>query len=54
MAKTKILKKDKERTDYGLILGVIAVAVVAALIIFGPKLSELMDTVKKVLPGIGS
>ena len=51
MAKTVIVKKEKEkeRVDSGLILGLVAVGLVTAVLILGPKLSGLIEIVQKVM-----
>ena len=36
--------------EYGLILGLIAVAAIAALVILGPKIKGIFDTVNSKLP----
>lgn len=36
--------------EYGLILGLIAVAAIAALLILGPKIATLFENVSKELP----
>gem|GEM_PF-7124398 len=54
MAKTVIVKKEKEkeRVDSGLILGLVAVGLVTAVLILGPKLSGLIEIVQKVMASI--
>ena len=37
--------------EYGLILGLIAVAAVAALLLLGPKIAALFNTAEQLIPG---
>ena len=54
MGKTTILKKgkEKEKLNFGLAFGLVAVALAAALIIFGPKGSELIALAEKAFPSL--
>ena len=38
--------------EYGLILGLIAVAAIAALIILGPKISGIFDSANQKIPAV--
>ncbi len=55
----KAILKDEDgqgMVEYGLILGIIAVAAVAVLLIFGPKLVKLFqkaDDQISTIPGVG-
>ncbi len=40
--------------EYGLILGLVAVAAVAALLLLGPKISALFTTAEQTIPGASS
>ena len=49
--------KDEEgqgMDDYGLIIGLIAVAVIGALVVLGPKVSEMFEQVNTELDKAGS
>lgn len=47
-------RKDRGATavEYGLLVGLIAVAIIAALVLLGPKLSDLFSGVTAKLPTI--
>jgi pilus assembly protein Flp/PilA len=47
------MMKDEEgqgMVEYGLILGLIAIAVVGALVVLGPKISNMFTTASNKLP----
>ena len=48
----RLKKEEKGATavEYGLLVGLIAVAIIAALILLGPKLSALFTNVTNKLP----
>jgi pilus assembly protein Flp/PilA len=48
----EILKNEDGQgmVEYGLILGLIAIAAVVALLALGPKISEMFETVTSKLP----
>jgi pilus assembly protein Flp/PilA len=49
------VKKDKGATavEYGLLVGLIAVAIIATLVLLGPKLNTLFNDVLTKLPVVG-
>ena len=51
-----ILKDESGQgmVEYGLILGLVAVAAVAALLLLGPKISTLFSTAESKIPGASS
>ena len=53
MKRIKAILKDESgqgMVEYGLILGLIAVAAVVALLALGPKISNLFNTANNALP----
>ncbi len=40
--------------EYGLILGLIAVAAIAALLLLGPKIKGIFDSAEQAIPGGGA
>jgi len=48
----KILKDESGQgmVEYGLLLGLIAVAAVAALLLLGPKITALFNTAEQLIP----
>ena len=53
MKKLNAIIKDESgqgMVEYGLILGLVAVAAVAALVLLGPKISALFTTATEALP----
>ena len=50
---TMILKDESGQgmVEYGLILGLVAVAAIAALLLLGPKISTLFSTAEQAIPG---
>jgi len=52
----RLKKDDKGATavEYGLLVGLIAVAIIAALIVLRPQLAGLFDNVSDQLPGAGA
>ena len=54
MKKVGLIIKDENgqgMVEYGLILGLIAVAAVAALLLLGPKIAALFNTAEQLIPG---
>ena len=51
-AKERLSREEKGATavEYGLLVGLIAVAIVAALLLLGPRLSDLFTNVKNSIP----
>jgi len=51
--KDRLTREDRGATavEYGLLVGLIAVAIIAALIVLGPQLSGLFENVSDQLPG---
>lgn len=50
-AKDRLRKEDgATAVEYGLLVGLIAVAIVATLLLLGPKLNGLFQTVLNALP----
>jgi pilus assembly protein Flp/PilA len=45
-------EKGQGMVEYGLIIGLIAVVVIGALIILGPKISDLFTAVGNKLPAV--
>ncbi len=57
MKALKMILKDESgqgMVEYGLILGLVAVAAVAALLLLGPKISALFTTAEQAVPGASS
>jgi len=53
MKKLSTIFKDESgqgMVEYGLILGLIAVAAVAALLLLGPKITALFNTAEQLIP----
>jgi pilus assembly protein Flp/PilA len=53
MSKLRSILKDESgqgMVEYGLILGLVAVAAVAALLLLGPKISALFTTAEALIP----
>ena len=52
-AQRRLTREEKGATavEYGLLVGLIAVAIVAALVLLGPKLAALFTTVTNSIPG---
>jgi len=53
MSNIKKMIKDESgqgMVEYGLILGLVAVAAVAALLLLGPKISALFTTAETLIP----
>ena len=53
LTRVKELVRSEEgqgMVEYGLILGLIAVAAVAALLLLGPKIADMFNNAKDVLP----
>lgn len=51
--KNRLVGEEKGATavEYGLLVGLIAVAIIAALVILGPQLAALFTSVTASLPG---
>jgi pilus assembly protein Flp/PilA len=51
-ARTRLLREERGATavEYGLIVGLIAVAIVAVLLLLGPQLAGLFTTVSESIP----
>ncbi|MDQ1531735.1 MAG: pilus assembly protein Flp/PilA [Microbacteriaceae bacterium] len=52
----RVTSDDKGATavEYGLLVGLIAVAIVATLLVLGPKLNGLFQTVSNSIPAAGA
>ena len=52
----RVLKDESGQgmVEYGLILGLVAIAAVAALLLLGPKISTLFSTAESTIPGASS
>lgn len=55
MTKNRVFKDQTGATavEYGLIIGLIAVAVIAVLIVLGPQIAGLFQDVSDAIPGGG-
>jgi len=55
-AKSRLSREETGATavEYGLIIGLIAVAIIAVLVILGPQLAALFQGVSNELPAVGS
>ena len=54
MKALKMILKDESgqgMVEYGLILGLVAIAAVAALLLLGPKIAALFNTAEQAVPG---
>lgn len=53
IAQARYGNKDKgaAAVEYGLLVGLIAVAVIGALVILGPQISQMFTNVSEQLPG---
>ena len=49
----RILKDESGQgmVEYGLILGLVAIAAIAALLLLGPKIATLFSTAEQAIPG---